>query len=71
MLIYKLREDSLTSEDNTSYTAYGIDICHDGEMIESIKDITLNKNELGDLLKKHKNSSILSLINAIHKLIDR
>lgn len=44
---YKLREDSFDS-----YVSYGIDIICNKAIVRSIKDISLNKNELSSLIEK-------------------
>lgn len=47
-----MRSDWLVSEDNINYRAYGIDIFEENKLIKSIKDISLNKNAVDELVSK-------------------
>ena len=50
MIRYHLREDYLQSEDNISYISYGIDIVSDNTILKSIKDVSLQKKPLEELI---------------------
>lgn len=73
MTEYKIREDNLVSEDNIKYKAYGMDICVDEKTIESIKDISLEKEPLEKFIHKCNNLklSIMQVVKAIEDYVDR
>lgn len=51
MAYYRLRKDKLVSEDNIHYIAYGVDVYKGLRKVKSIKDISLDKNQLARQIK--------------------
>ena len=47
-----MRTDWLVSEDKIKYCAYGIDILKGCELLKTIKDISLNENDVNELINK-------------------
>lgn len=52
MIWYKMRKDKLFSEDNIHYIAYGVDVYKGLQKVKSIKDISLDKNQLARQIKE-------------------
>lgn len=50
MLCYKLRCDRLKDEDNGIYTSFGIDVFQYNTPIRSVKDVSVNKDNLQKLI---------------------
>ena len=51
MIRYRMRKDKLVSEDGVKYIAYGVDAYSWFIKVKSIKDISLNKNQLARQIK--------------------
>lgn len=47
-----MRTDLLVSEDNVKYRAYGIDVFEENKLIRTVKDISLNRNAVDELVNK-------------------
>ena len=51
MIRYRMRKDKLVSEDGVKYIAYGVDAYSWFIKVKSIKDISLDKNQLARQIK--------------------
>ena len=51
MIRYRMRKDRLVSEDGVKYIAYGVDAYSGLTRVKSIKDISLDKNQLARQIK--------------------
>ena len=47
-----MRSDLLVSEDNIKYRSYGIDVFEENKLIRTVKDISLNKKSVDELVDK-------------------
>ena len=48
---YKLREDVIFDEDNTTHTVYGIDFFENGEKAKTVPDIFTDKRSAEELIR--------------------
>lgn len=58
MVRYRLRKDKLISEDNVCYVAYGVNVYNGLKKVRSIRDVSLDKIKLAELIKKCNNEKV-------------
>ena len=71
MMFFQIRNDSLVTDDGVKYLSYGIDIFENHIHLRSIRDISLNKDAIADLVHRCNslNASILHIDDIVEDFI--
>ena len=68
---YRLRKDTVTSEENMCHIAYGVDVySRSGKKVKSIKDVCFDKEKMEEFIEECNQNNPKDLDYAILQFVD-